>query len=138
MVTGLVALALAAAHSGCTRGSESEPPLCPARLPAIRSLTVDRTGVRAYPEPDTPSCAGFRPSAAQVRRFLAAAGTTDAQSADATLDRSPCQASGRVTFADGRSGRWTIEQLRVGTLTLPGRPPLLLYCRGCRERPFAW
>lgn len=139
MVSALLLAAALGGASGCTPGSEYEPPLCPTRLPAIRSLTIERTGQRAYAEPDGPrSCRAFRPSQAQVRRFLTRAGTTDAASADATLDRSPCQASGRVRFADGRTARWSVEMFRVGTLRFAGRPPMLLYCRGCRERPFAW
>ena len=139
MVIVLILAAALAAHDGCTRGTEEVPPLCPTHLSAIRSITIEQTGVREYQEPDGPvSCAGFRPTRAQVRRFLTQARTTDAQSADATLDRSPCQTQGRVRYTDGRVANWTIEQLRVGTLNFAGRPPMLIYCSGCRERPFVW
>jgi len=137
----VISLILAAlvAQIGCTPGTENEPPLCPTRLPAIRSITIEETGVRLYPDPDGPaSCAGFRPTRAQVRRYLMRALTTDAMSAHATLDRSPCQANGRVRLADGRVARWTIELYRVGRLDFPGQPSMLLYCPQCRERPFVW
>lgn len=134
----MLLLALASpAQAGCTRGTEAEPPLCPTHLPALRSVTITATGARAYAEPDGPrSCAPFRPSMTQVRRFLVIARTTDARSADATLDRSPCFAGGVARFADRRTAVWRIEQLGMGTLTFAGRPPMLLYCRTCRARPF--
>ncbi len=130
---------LASAAARCTPGSEYEPPLCPTHLPAVAAIAIDRTGAQAYREPDGPaSCSSFRPTPGQIKTFLAQAGSVEPQAADATLDRSPCYASGQVRFADGRIARWTVEQLRVGTLSLPGRPQMLLYCRGCRARPFKW
>ncbi len=136
-MVGLLLAALAA-HGACTVGTEQVPPLCASRLPAIRTLVVSRVGHRAYAEDgDRISCGSFRPSAAQVRRFLMTAKRVDPVAADATLDRSPCQASGTITFTDGSRGRWTIEQLRVGTL-IRGRSRLLLFCADCRTLPFRW
>lgn len=139
MVSALILALAMAADTHCTHGGEDEPPLCPTHLPAISAVTIEQTGARAYAESGGPaSCAVFRPTRAQVRRYLTEARSTDAQSADATLDRSPCYSSGQVRFADGRAGRWKIEQLRVGSLVLTGRQPMLLYCRTCRMRPFVW
>ncbi len=132
-------VALASATTACTPGSEYEPPVCPIRLPAIAALAIERTGAQAYREPGGPaSCSSFRPTSDQIKAFLAKAGSVDPQAADATLDRSPCFASGRVRFADGRVARWRAEQLRVGTLAFPGRAEMLLYCRTCRAKPFRW
>lgn len=127
-----------AAHGGCTVGTEDMPPLCPTGLPAVRRIVIERAGYRAYREDgDRVACATFKPTATQVKRFFATAKTVDQGAADATLDRSPCQASGTITFVDGSKGRWTIEQLRVGMLTR-GRTRTLLFCKACRTRPFIW
>lgn len=137
MVIGLILGMALASASGCTKGSEYEPPLCPAHLSTIAALTVERIGARAYLETDgQPPCTRFRPSRAQIVHFLTNARTTDAQSADATLDRSPCYASGTAHFTNGSTGRWRIEQLGVGMLDLPGRETMLLYCKSCRVTPF--
>ncbi len=137
MVIGFILGAALASATSCTKGSEFEPPLCPTHLPPIAALTIERVGARAYPETDgQPPCARFRPSRAQIVKFLTSARTTDPQSADATLDRSPCYASGTARFANGSVGRWRVEQLRAGTLDLPRRETMLLYCKECRERPF--
>lgn len=138
MVSAVV-LAMALANvTGCSKGTEFVPPLCPAHLPRVVSVAVERLGARAYPETaGEPPCAGFRPSRGQIIGYLSRARTTDAQSADATLDRSPCHASGSVGFSDGSRGHWQIERLGVGTLLLRGRV-LLLYCRECTaSAPFA-
>jgi hypothetical protein len=130
-------LGIAALH-GCTKGSEFEPSLCPSQLPAIADVTIRQFGVRDYPEQrGEPPCTDFRPTKAQVIRYLSKARTTSFQSADATLDRLPCRASGTVRFVDGTSGQWWIERLGVATLAQPGHEDVLLYCRECTEPPFA-
>ena len=137
MVIGLL-LGMALAHApACTKGTEFEPPLCSTHLPAIAGITIERIGARAYPESDgQPPCVRFRPSRAQIVHYLSKARTIDSQSADATRDRSPCYASGLVRYADGKKARWRIEQLGVGTLQLPGREAMLLYCKECSSPPF--
>ena len=136
-MVGVALMAMALSAGQCTKGTEFEPPLCPTHFPAIVGLSIERTaGMRYHEEGGPRTCRDFRPSAAQVRRFLSTAGTTDAESADATLDRSPCYASGRVTFSNGRSARWTIEQYGVGTLDWPSGKQVLLYCDRCRQPPF--
>ena len=51
------------------------------------------------------------------------------------LDWSPCFASGKVHFADGRTGTWAVQQYRAGTLDLDGTT-IYLYCANCKAKPF--
>lgn len=130
--------ALLLAGAGCSTGTEQIPPLCPTGLPAIRSVTVERLGYSAGKVRDPAfRCADFRPSATQIRRYLEKARRVpDYQSADATIDMVPCRARGTVRFADGRTGRWEVEQARFGNITVTGRPKMLLYTIARLGRPF--
>jgi hypothetical protein len=99
---------------------------------------VGRSGYAATPVSD-PSlrCSAFRPTAAQVRTYLTKAKRVpDYQSADATIDMVPCRARGTVTFADGRRGRWEVEQGRFGNVVVARRPKILLYTTARLGRPF--
>jgi hypothetical protein len=134
----MVILSFLLAIAGCSTGTEQTPPLCPTGLPEIRSLKVVRSGYSATPvRSATFRCSDFRPTAAQVRTYLKSAKRVpDYQSADATIDMVPCRARGTVTFADGRHGRWEVEQARFGNIIVEGRPRMLLYTTAPLGRPF--
>lgn len=134
----MVILALLLAAGGCSTGTEQTPPLCPTGLPAIRSVTVERSGYAVTPVRDPAiRCSTFRPTAAQVRVWLTRAKRVpDFQSADATIDMVPCRARGTVRFANGGRGRWEVEQARFGNVTVAGRPKMLLYTPAPMGRPF--
>ncbi len=134
----MVILSLLLAAAGCTAGTEMKPPLCPTGLPAIRSVTVERSGYAATPVRDPAiRCSMFRPTAAQIRAYLVTARRVpDFQSADATIDMAPCRARGMVRFVNGKRGRWEVEQARFGNITVAGRPKMLLYNTTRLGRPF--
>lgn len=134
----MVILSLLMVAAGCTTGTELSPPLCPTRLPAIRSVAVTRSGYAVGPVTD-PSmrCSTFRPTVAQIRAYLTQAKRVpDIQSADATIDMVLCRARGTVRFADGRRGEWEVEQARFGNVTVSGRPEMLLYTTARLGWPF--
>ena len=133
------AAAAAWAEEPCTPGSEYEPRTCLLELPRITRVTILRNAAKSNQELDPAvSCGGFKLTPKLVRRYLTHAKTVDPNDAHHTLDWSPCSASGEVRFADGRSGRWHIEQLRAGTLKIGGAEEQILYCPSCRIRPFQW
>ena len=136
----LVALSVGARSAdsgGCTAGSEFEPPQCPIHLPKIKSIVVEANAAKASAETDpTVDCSSCKLSERHVRRFLRQTKRVDANDAHHTLDWSACHASGTVTFVDGSSARWSIHQLRGGTLTRDGEASIALYCRHCEFKPF--
>lgn len=127
------------ASGGCTPGTEFEPPLCPIELPAIRRVIITQNAAKSPAEQD-PSvrCAGFRLAPSTVRKYLVRARATTARDAHFTLAWSPCYATGKVIFDDGRVGRWNIDQFRLGTLAVEGAEPEVLYCPDCEFKPFIW
>lgn len=129
MAIGLM-LALAAAAQGCRTLDEDGARLCPAHLAAVRRVRVERVGVQRWHDPDEPPCRGFRPAAADVRRYLARAERTDAGSLHHALPESGCIATGRVGFAGGRSGTFRVDRYGNMRLTI-GRRVHLLHCAGC-------
>jgi hypothetical protein len=138
MMIGIALLMALAAPPGCTEATEDVPPMCPSRLPAIKAISIERTGrADTRAEDEALECGKFRPTTAEVRGFLRYAGRVDPRAADATLDRSPCFAAGKVAFMDGSVGAFRIEQYRVGTLRI-GKRELLLFCEACQCEPFIW
>ena len=62
----MIALAALLAAVACTPGGEFEPRSCPARLPAIAALRIERRGVARWHETDAePPCAAFQPTTVQ-------------------------------------------------------------------------
>jgi hypothetical protein len=126
-----------AGRNTCAAGTELMPPLCPAELPAIRSVSIIRNADKSPAEVDpNVSCAGFSIDEQVVRRYFALTKRTNENDAHHTLDYSPCQAAGEVVFENGQSGRWTLTQSRLGTLEISGQEPLILYCPDCAFEPF--
>ncbi len=134
---------VAEAAAQCTKGSEFEPPLCPLILPTIASITVEQNAAESSVEQSaaadaTVDCKRFRLTPAQVRRYLSLARATTASDAHYTLDVSPCYASGTLAFKDGRTGRWRLDMLRTGSITIGDAEPVVTYCPRCKYKPFDW
>ena len=146
MVSRLISIALLCAlttssfaKERCTKGSEYEPSLCVLSLPRISQLTIVENAAKSPAEKDSSvSCDNFSIKEKQVRRYFAEAKATNANDAHHTLDWSPCYASGKIIFSDGRSGLWSIDQYRVGSLVIEDEKAIALYCPSCKFKPFQW
>jgi hypothetical protein len=133
----LLISALLTAALGCTHGSEFEPPLCPAHLPAVAAVRIERQGFARWPRSDEPACTGFRLTDEDVRRFFRHARQADARDVHYTLPESACVARGTIRFVNGGSGRWQIDRFGLGWLDRAGQVGITLYCRSCRTHPWA-
>lgn len=108
-------------------------------LPAIERLTITESGMGSPAEPDVqPACTEFVLDDAQVRQFLRDADGVDQRDYMHTLDWSPCHARGRIEFADGRAGIWTIRQFQTGSIAFDDGGEVFLFCPACNWKPFAW
>jgi hypothetical protein len=129
--------AASAARAACTEATEFEPRLCPAHLPAIRVVTIERNALQTGTEPQHDSdCSRFVLTPKLVQRFFRRARRVEDIRGEEAVERGPCQAEGRLRFADGRSARWMIEQVGTGTLWIGSSPPITLHCPNCDFRPF--
>jgi hypothetical protein len=138
MGAALLASALARADGGCVAATEFTPRLCPAQLPAVRSVRVERQGQRSAGAAETGlDCRRFRLSPPLVRRYLAHAQRVEDDRGEAAVDRGPCQVEGTLRFADGTRAQWRIEQVGTATLMRDGSTQAItLYCTRCRFKPF--
>jgi hypothetical protein len=137
-VVGLVGPALA--EGGCLDATATTPRLCPADLPAVRSVQVQKqaqvSSAQAQPYSD---CSRFRLSAANVRRYFARAQRVEDDRGESAVDRGPCEAEGTLRFADGTRAQWRIEQVGTATLVREGSGErITLFCTLCRFRPFVF
>jgi hypothetical protein len=126
-----------AGGNDCTAGSEFEPPLCRLTLPPIRQITIAENGMTSPADPGSAArCSRFALTTLQVRRYFAKARQANAADVHYTLNWSPCSASGRLDFKNGRTARWSITQSRIGSLTLDNGEEITLYCPTCKFKPF--
>ena len=121
----------------CQPRTEFVPPLCTVSLPAITRVVVERDAQASSANAAVLSdCTRFKLSPRQVRRFFALARRIGDPNPEHVVDRGPCHGEGRVAFADGREGRWRIEQIGSATLSIGDAAPLALMCVRCNWPPF--
>jgi hypothetical protein len=123
--------------SGDGNTDEFEPEMHRTRLPPVKSIAIRRNGARSIAALDLPDqCGGFVMSKHEVSEYLRRAGEVAQHDYYHLLNWSPCYASGDVTFENGLSGTWGIQQLRAGSLKLSNGRTLYLYCPKCRAKAF--
>lgn len=124
----------------CTEATEYVPVLCPTGLPGIASVEIQKNGVKSSIENDPKvNCSAFMMSPRGVQTFFEKSLETDERGANHTLDWSPCYASGRLTFTNGRKATWHVSQYQKGELDIDGEEKrMYLYCPDCKYSPFIW
>jgi hypothetical protein len=142
LVRGIALLLLcmasaSAADARCTPSAEFLPSLCPLVQPKVKAVIFEKNGAKSALATD-PSidCSGFRLTPNLVRRYLATARAVAPDTPPHVLDWSPCYAAGTVYFVDGRSARFSIDQLGTAAITIESEAERTLACPGCRFGPF--
>jgi hypothetical protein len=129
-----------ASFGRCTKGSVSEPSLCPLRLQKISTIQIKKNGVKSnrvsgYPSTD---CSEFKLDTAKVRKFFSKAKVVneDEQGIHYKIDWAECHAIGTLKFVSGKKALWEIDQFGNGLLTINENNSWLLYCPTCNSKPF--
>jgi len=133
-------LLLAGCVSAGSSADEFAPPSqYPLQLPAIERLTITENSVGAPLDAESGlDCSGFVLDEAQARQFLRDADGVERRDYMHTLDWSPCHVRGRIGFADGRSGTWTLRQFQTGSILFDDGGEVFLFCPACSWAPFVW
>ena len=133
-----LSVAVAWAGDRCIAATELQSRLCPARLPPVREVTIERNAFRSELETDTGiDCTGFRLTARTVMRYFARTQWVTEVDPMQAVDCAPCEAEGTLRFADGRNAHWLINRSGTARLWIVDEgDALLFYCPRCRFSPF--
>ncbi|HWW72594.1 MAG TPA: hypothetical protein VN089_21845 [Duganella sp.] len=137
MVVTLLILAMSSASLAMADGSGIEPKMRDTHLPPITTLTIQSSGATS-PASGEPAaqCADFKLSYQEIREYIGKAAEVAEHDYLHMLDWSPCYTSGEVTFKNGVTGIWSIQQYRAGSLKLSNGRTLYLYCPQCQGAAF--
>jgi hypothetical protein len=118
-------------------GSGTEPKMRKAHLPPISTVTIRNSGSTSPASGELgEQCADFKLSYQEIRGYIGKAAEVAEHDYFHMLDWSPCYASGEVTFKNGVTGIWAIQQYRAGSLKLSNGRTLYLYCPRCQAKAF--
>jgi hypothetical protein len=137
VIVPLIFAMAASASVAMDDGSGTEPKMRKAHLPPITKVTVRNSGATS-PASGEPAeqCADFKLSYHEIREYIGKAAEVAEHDYFHMLDWSPCYASGEVTFKNGLTGIWAIQQYRAGSLKLSNGRTYYLYCPQCQARAF--
>jgi hypothetical protein len=137
MVVALLIFAMTSAPVAMDGGSGIEPKMRNAHLPPITTLTIQNSGATAPASGEpTKQCADFKLTHQEIRGYIGKAAEVAEHDYFHMLDWSPCYTSGKVTFKNGITGIWSIQQYRAGSLKLSNGRTLYLYCPQCQAKAF--
>lgn len=138
MVVALLIFAvMTSASLAMDDGSGIEPKMRNTHLPPITALTIENSGATS-PASGEPAeqCTDFKLSPQEIREYIGKAAEVAEHDYFHMLDWSPCHTSGKITFKNGVTGIWSIQQYRAGSLKLSNGRTLYLYCPQCQAKAF--
>ncbi|GIX24592.1 MAG: hypothetical protein KatS3mg122_1823 [Caldimonas sp.] len=130
----LVAAGATASNSQKAPADEGiEPTTFALNLPDVRWVVITENAQRIAPDVDTDlRCDRFAVTQREIATFLRRAQAVSAQDAMHVLNWTPCRASGRVGFVDGRTGHWSVNLSRKGWLRMDDGQEIHMVCPECR------
>ena len=127
----------------CTEPTEFKPSLCPIKFPAIKKVYIEASGAKSPESKDKViDCSEFKLTEKKVKAYFSLAMKTEKYSALEKLDWSPCYANGTLTFSNGKTVHWEINQGQAGMISINGwddkddKNWTFLYCPKCKFKPF--
>ena len=127
----------------CTKPTEFTPRLCPIKFAKIKTIRIEENGARSFKDYEPIlDCSIFIFTEEKVRQYFSMAMTTDRMSSSNVLSWSPCYVSGTLTFENGRTASWSINQGKGARITENGwednksEDLIYLYCPKCNFEPF--
>ena len=114
-----------------------EPKLHDTQLPPVTAVTIRNRDVASPASRESAEQRKrFKLSSQEIREYIGTAAEVTEDDYFHMLDWSPCSTSGEVTFKNGVTGIWMIQQYRAGTLKLSNGRTVYLYCPRCHAKAF--
>lgn len=112
----------------------TEPLRTPTHLPEVRWVVIESNGQRNTQTSSEPmDCSRFIVSQREVASFLRRSGAVSGRDYMEILNWTPCYATGKVGFVDGRTARWFIRLGHSGWVAPDNAEHrIYLYCPECR------
>jgi hypothetical protein len=137
VVAALIFSIMASSSLAAADDSGIEPKMHDTHLPPITAITIRASGSTS-PAASQPAeqCKDFKLSSREIHAYIGTAAEVSEGDYFHMLDWSPCSTSGDVTFKNGVTGTWMIQQYRAGSLKLSNGRTLYLYCPRCHAQAF--
>lgn len=137
VIAALIFAVMASASIATDDGSGTEPKMRKTHLPPISTVTIRNNGATSPASGErAEQCASFKLSSQEIGEYIGQAAEVAEHDYFHMLDWSPCYASGDVTFKNGVTGTWAIQQYRSGSLKLSSGRTFYLYCPRCHAKAF--
>jgi len=137
VIASLTVAMMASIPTVMADGGGLEPPMHNPHLPPVSAITIVKSGVTFSASPEaTKECSAFKLSPQEIRAYISNASEVVKHDYSEVLDWSPCSTNGKVTFKNGVTGTWEIQQYRAGSLKLNNGRTLYLYCPQCQAKAF--
>lgn len=133
----IIAFAISVPLVNSGEDGDTTPELHKSNLPPVSKVIVLTNGATSPAvNRKEHSCSDFQLSTQEVKAYISQTAEVSEHDYHHMLDWSPCYASGKVTFRNGLTGTWAIQQYRAGSLKLSNGRHLYLYCPECRAKAF--
>ena len=137
VVAALIFSLMASSSVAAADDSGIEPKMHNTHLPPVTAVTIRNSGTTSPASSESAEqCKNFKLSSQEIREYIGKAAGVSEHDYFHMLDWSPCSTSGDVTFKNGVTGVWMIQQYRAGTLKLSNGRTIYLYCPQCRAKAF--
>ena len=108
----------------------------PYKKSPVKRVTIIKNGMKFEAnKDDTEGCPTFKVTEKDIEEYFSKAKVVSAADYMHEISWSECYATGKIEFANGKSGQWNVQQYRAGFLWMDGKG-YHFDCQKCRSKVF--
>ena len=108
----------------------------PYKKSPVTHVTIMENGMKSEAGKGMPDdCTKFKVTEKDIKEYFAKAKVVSNGAYMHEINWSPCYAGGEIKFANGKSGKWGVQQLRAGYLLMDGKE-YYFDCQRCRSKVY--
>lgn len=131
------ALTIILLASCATPEEELEPRLSSLGIGQFKKVTLTESGIKSVAGKNvTIRCDNFTLSQEELEAYFKRAKKVRQSDYRHRLDWSPCYVRGEIVLANGRVGKWTINQYKGSMVMMNDAETIYMYCPTCRAEKF--